>query len=67
MTVLAFTLILLAGAYLAGLVGSLTGRGGVSVIIPLLNTKGRISQMGVVVLIATPVLRIAVSLVTFLQ
>jgi uncharacterized protein len=37
MTILTFTLILLAGAYLAGLVGSLTGLGGGVVIIPLLT------------------------------
>jgi uncharacterized membrane protein YfcA len=37
MTVLTFTLILLAGAYLAGLVGSLTGLGGGVVVIPLLT------------------------------
>jgi uncharacterized membrane protein YfcA len=35
MTVLAFTLILLPGAYLAGLAGSLTGLGGGAVTIPL--------------------------------
>ncbi len=37
MTILTFTLILLAGAYLAGLVGSLTGLGGGVVVIPLLT------------------------------
>lgn len=37
MLVLTFTLILLAGAYLAGLIGSLTGLGGGVVIIPLLT------------------------------
>lgn len=37
MTILTFTLLLLAGAYLAGLVGSLTGLGGGVVIIPLLT------------------------------
>ncbi|SEM55644.1 hypothetical protein SAMN05216436_105169 [bacterium A37T11] len=37
MTVLTFTLILFAGAYSAGLVGSLTGLGGGVVIIPLLT------------------------------
>ena len=37
MTVLTFTLILLAGAYLAGLIGSLTGLGGGVVVIPLLT------------------------------
>lgn len=37
MLILTFTLILLAGAYLAGLVGSLTGLGGGVVIIPLLT------------------------------
>ncbi|RAJ79010.1 hypothetical protein CLV59_10670 [Chitinophaga dinghuensis] len=37
MTVLAFTLILFAGAYCAGLIGSLTGLGGGVVIIPLLS------------------------------
>ncbi|MBV8251355.1 MAG: sulfite exporter TauE/SafE family protein [Chitinophaga sp.] len=37
MTVLAFTLILFAGAYSAGLIGSLTGLGGGVVIIPLLS------------------------------
>src|ERR1700709_567372 len=37
MTILIFTLILLAGAYLAGLVGSLTGLGGGVVVIPLLT------------------------------
>ena len=37
MTVLTFTLILLAGAYVAGIVGSLTGLGGGVVIIPLLT------------------------------
>ncbi|BAV08373.1 hypothetical protein SAMN05421788_112180 [Filimonas lacunae] len=37
MYILTFTLILLAGAYLAGLVGSLTGLGGGVVIIPLLT------------------------------
>ena len=37
MTILTFTLILLAGAYLAGLVGSLTGLGGGVVFIPLLT------------------------------
>lgn len=37
MTILTFTLILLAGAYLAGLAGSLTGLGGGVVIIPLLT------------------------------
>lgn len=37
MTTLTFTLILLAGAYLAGLLGSLTGLGGGFVIIPLLT------------------------------
>jgi uncharacterized membrane protein YfcA len=37
MTILMFTLLLLAGAYLAGLVGSLTGLGGGVVIIPLLT------------------------------
>lgn len=37
MTILAFSLLLLAGAYLAGLVGSLTGLGGGVVIIPLLT------------------------------
>ncbi len=37
MTILSFSLILLAGAYLAGLVGSLTGLGGGVVVIPLLT------------------------------
>ncbi|MHB8206541.1 sulfite exporter TauE/SafE family protein [Mucilaginibacter sp.] len=37
MTILTFTLILLVGAYLAGLVGSLTGLGGGVVLIPLLT------------------------------
>ena len=37
MTVLTFTLILLAGAYAAGLLGSLTGLGGGVVVIPLLT------------------------------
>jgi uncharacterized membrane protein YfcA len=37
MTILIFTLILLVGAYLAGLVGSLTGLGGGVVLIPLLT------------------------------
>ncbi len=37
MTILIFTLILLVGAYLAGLLGSLTGLGGGVVIIPLLT------------------------------
>ncbi len=37
MTILTFTLILLVGAYLAGLVGSLTGLGGGVVVIPLLT------------------------------
>ncbi|MFT3824798.1 MAG: sulfite exporter TauE/SafE family protein [Chitinophagaceae bacterium] len=37
MTVLVFTLILFAGAYSAGLIGSLTGLGGGVVIIPLLS------------------------------
>lgn len=37
MLVLTFTLILLAGAYMAGLVGSLTGLGGGVVVIPLLT------------------------------
>ncbi|WP_183559926.1 sulfite exporter TauE/SafE family protein [Mucilaginibacter sp. SP1R1] len=37
MTTLTFCLILLAGAYLAGLVGSLTGLGGGVVVIPLLT------------------------------
>lgn len=37
MTILTFTLILLLGAYLAGLAGSLTGLGGGVVIIPLLT------------------------------
>lgn len=37
MTILLFTLILLAGAFLAGLLGSLTGLGGGVVIIPLLT------------------------------
>ena len=37
MTILTFTLLLLAGAYLAGLVGSLTGLGGGVVLIPLLT------------------------------
>lgn len=37
MTLLTFTLILLFGAYLAGLLGSLTGLGGGVVIIPLLS------------------------------
>ncbi|MCD8740417.1 sulfite exporter TauE/SafE family protein [Mucilaginibacter roseus] len=37
MTVLTFTLILLAGAYAAGLLGSLTGLGGGFVVIPLLT------------------------------
>jgi len=37
MTILTFSLLLLAGAYLAGLVGSLTGLGGGVVIIPLLT------------------------------
>jgi len=37
MTILSFTLILLLGAYLAGLAGSLTGLGGGVVIIPLLT------------------------------
>jgi uncharacterized membrane protein YfcA len=37
MSILVFTLILLAGAYLAGLVGSLTGLGGGVVVIPLLT------------------------------
>ncbi|MFT4093185.1 MAG: sulfite exporter TauE/SafE family protein [Niabella sp.] len=37
MTVLVFTLLLLGGAYLAGLVGSLTGLGGGVIIIPLLS------------------------------
>ncbi len=37
MSILAFTLILLLGAYLAGLAGSLTGLGGGVVIIPLLT------------------------------
>lgn len=37
MTILVFTLILLAGAYAAGLLGSLTGLGGGVVVIPLLT------------------------------
>lgn len=37
MTILAFTLILLVGAYAAGLLGSLTGLGGGVVVIPLLT------------------------------
>lgn len=37
MTILAFTLILLAGAYAAGLLGSLTGLGGGVIVIPLLT------------------------------
>ena len=37
MTILAFTLILLLGAYCAGLLGSLTGLGGGVVVIPLLT------------------------------
>ncbi len=37
MTILTFTLILLVGAYLAGLLGSLTGLGGGVVVIPLLT------------------------------
>ena len=37
MTILAFTIILLVGAYLAGLLGSLTGLGGGVVVIPLLT------------------------------
>lgn len=37
MTVLTFTLIVLAGAYFAGLLGSLTGLGGGVVVIPLLT------------------------------
>lgn len=37
MTVLVFTMILFAGAYAAGLIGSLTGLGGGVVIIPLLS------------------------------
>jgi uncharacterized membrane protein YfcA len=37
MNILVFTLILLAGAYLAGLLGSLTGLGGGVVVIPLLT------------------------------
>ncbi|WP_291906425.1 sulfite exporter TauE/SafE family protein [Chitinophaga sp. CB10] len=37
MTILTFTLIMLAGAYVAGLLGSLTGLGGGVVIIPLLT------------------------------
>jgi uncharacterized membrane protein YfcA len=37
MTILTFTLILLAGSYLAGLIGSLTGLGGGVVVIPLLT------------------------------
>lgn len=37
MTILSFTLILLCGAFLAGLLGSLTGLGGGVVIIPLLT------------------------------
>ena len=37
MTTLVFTLIILIGAYFAGLLGSLTGLGGGFVIIPLLT------------------------------
>jgi len=37
MTILTFTLIVLAGAFLAGLLGSLTGLGGAVIIIPLLT------------------------------
>ena len=37
MTVLVFTLIVLVGAFLAGLLGSLTGLGGGVIIIPLLT------------------------------
>ncbi|SFA44826.1 hypothetical protein SAMN04488511_104206 [Pedobacter suwonensis] len=37
MTILTFTMILLLGAYLAGLIGSLTGLGGGVVVIPLLT------------------------------
>ncbi len=37
MTILVFTLILLVGAYMAGLLGSLTGLGGGVIIIPLLT------------------------------
>src|SRR5687768_10456172 len=37
MSVLLFTLIVLAGAFLAGLIGSLTGLGGGVIIIPLLT------------------------------
>lgn len=37
MTVLVFTLIVLAGAFLAGLIGSLTGLGGGVIVIPLLT------------------------------
>ncbi|OJW85228.1 MAG: permease [Bacteroidetes bacterium 46-16] len=37
MTIVTFTLIILAGAFLAGLLGSLTGLGGAVIIIPLLT------------------------------
>src|SRR5699024_6172223 len=37
MTILTFTILLLGGAYLAGLVGSLAGLGGGVIIIPLLT------------------------------
>ena len=37
MSVLVFTLILLLGAYAAGLLGSLTGLGGGVIVIPLLT------------------------------
>ena len=37
MTILTFTLILLLGAFVAGLLGSLTGLGGGVVVIPLLT------------------------------
>ena len=37
MTILIFTLLLLAGAFVAGLLGSLTGLGGGVVLIPLLT------------------------------
>jgi uncharacterized membrane protein YfcA len=47
MTILTFTLLLLTGAYLAGLVGSFTGLGGGVIIIPLLSPGAGFSIMTV--------------------
>jgi hypothetical protein len=66
MTILTFTLLLLAGASLAGLIGSRTGLGGGGYHSIIRHGSKRYYPVGVIVPIATPIPRILYSLIGFI-